>query len=65
MPVSLQDVGDGWWEGISPDGSRGLFPEAYVEVKFEDHNFFEIFSFLKSAINYDCSHLKSLLSRIQ
>ena len=35
---SLQDVGDGWWEGISPDGSRGLFPEAYVEVKFEDHN---------------------------
>lgn len=31
---SCQDVGDGWWEGISPDGSRGLFPEAYVEVKF-------------------------------
>lgn len=34
--VSLQDVGEGWWEGISPNGSRGLFPEAYVEVKFED-----------------------------
>ena len=31
---SCQDVGEGWWEGISPDGSRGLFPEAYVEVKF-------------------------------
>ena len=35
VTASLQDVGDGWWEGISPNGARGLFPEAYVEVKFE------------------------------
>ena len=29
-----QDVGEGWWEGVGPDGSRGLFPEAYVEVRY-------------------------------
>lgn len=28
-----QDVGEGWWEGISLDGLRGLFFEVYVEVK--------------------------------
>lgn len=33
--MSLQDVGEGWWEGISPDGTRGLFPEAYVEVSLK------------------------------
>lgn len=32
LTVTRTDVGDGWWEGISPDGSRGLFPEAYVEL---------------------------------
>jgi len=32
--ISCQDVGEGWWEGISPGGERGLFPEAYVKVKF-------------------------------
>ncbi|KAJ7392101.1 Sorting nexin-9 [Desmophyllum pertusum] len=32
LTVSRTDVGDGWWEGISPNGSKGLFPEAYVEV---------------------------------
>lgn len=41
VAVSLQDVGDGWWEGISPNGNRGLFPEAYVEVKFEHSSFLE------------------------
>ncbi|XP_015764153.1 PREDICTED: sorting nexin-33-like [Acropora digitifera] len=37
LTVTRTDVGDGWWEGIGPTGHRGLFPEAYVEVKFEDH----------------------------
>lgn len=32
LTVTRTDVGEGWWEGISPDGSRGLFPEAYVEL---------------------------------
>lgn len=30
--LTRTDVGEGWWEGISPDGTRGLFPEAYVEI---------------------------------
>lgn len=32
LTVTRTDVGDGWWEGISRDGTRGLFPEAYVEL---------------------------------
>lgn len=32
LTVTRTDVGDGWWEGISPNGARGLFPEAYVEL---------------------------------
>ncbi|XP_071956407.1 sorting nexin-33-like isoform X2 [Antedon mediterranea] len=32
LDVIRQDVGDGWWEGQNPNGQRGLFPEAYVEV---------------------------------
>ena len=28
----MQDVGEGWWEGVNACGKRGLFPEAYVEV---------------------------------
>lgn len=32
LTVTRTDVGEGWWEGIGPDGSRGLFPEAYVEL---------------------------------
>lgn len=35
LTVTRTDVGEGWWEGISPNGSRGLFPQAYVEVKFQ------------------------------
>ncbi|XP_066146695.1 sorting nexin lst-4 [Euwallacea fornicatus] len=31
LTVSRTDVGDGWWEGINPNGKSGLFPEAYVE----------------------------------
>jgi len=31
--VLLQDVGEGWWEGQKSDGTVGLFPESYVEVK--------------------------------
>lgn len=29
----LQDVGDGWWEGMNGRGEQGLFPEAYVQVR--------------------------------
>ena len=29
---SLQDIGDGWWEGQLENGETGLFPESYVEV---------------------------------
>ncbi|XP_068725704.1 sorting nexin-33-like isoform X1 [Montipora capricornis] len=32
LTVTRTDVGEGWWEGISPNGVRGLFPEAYVEL---------------------------------
>lgn len=32
LTVTRTDVGEGWWEGVGPDGSRGLFPEAYVEL---------------------------------
>ncbi|XP_062504490.1 sorting nexin-33-like [Corticium candelabrum] len=32
LMVVRQDVGDGWWEGETSNGTRGLFPESYVEV---------------------------------
>lgn len=28
----MQEVGDGWWEGRTPEGETGLFPETYVEI---------------------------------
>ncbi|CAG9761947.1 unnamed protein product [Ceutorhynchus assimilis] len=31
LTVTRTDVGEGWWEGLSPKGQSGLFPEAYVE----------------------------------
>ncbi|KAG8969201.1 hypothetical protein FRC03_004154 [Tulasnella sp. 419] len=34
--IELTDVGesyaDGWWEGISPKGKKGIFPSNYVEL---------------------------------
>ncbi|KXJ05269.1 Sorting nexin-9 [Exaiptasia diaphana] len=33
LTVTRTDVGDGWWEGMNHNGMRGLFPEAYVEVR--------------------------------
>ncbi|XP_031572119.1 sorting nexin lst-4-like [Actinia tenebrosa] len=29
--VTSTDVGEGWWEGTNSSGTRGLFPQAYVE----------------------------------
>ena len=31
LTVTRSDVGEGWWEGSTPQGQTGLFPEAYVE----------------------------------
>ncbi|XP_030745585.1 sorting nexin lst-4 [Sitophilus oryzae] len=31
LSVTRTDVGEGWWEGLNPQGQSGLFPEAYVE----------------------------------
>ena len=36
LEVIRQDVGEGWWEAENPSGQRGLVPEAYVEVRFND-----------------------------
>ena len=30
--VSVEQLDPGWWRGIAPDGSHGLFPANYVEV---------------------------------
>lgn len=37
VTVLKTDVGDGWWEGITPSGEKGLFPESYVEVNGEQN----------------------------
>ena len=31
LTITRTDVGEGWWEGRTPGGQAGLFPEAYVE----------------------------------
>ena len=31
LTITRTDVGEGWWEGRTPAGEAGLFPEAYVE----------------------------------
>lgn len=31
LTITRTDVGEGWWEGKTPGGEAGLFPEAYVE----------------------------------
>ncbi|CEH13588.1 Drebrins and related actin binding proteins [Ceraceosorus bombacis] len=30
--TSIQQPDEGWWSGVAPDGSEGLFPATYVEV---------------------------------
>ena len=40
LTVTRTDVGEGWWEGTNQRGESGLFPEAYVEVRY-----FEFFTF--------------------
>uniref|UniRef100_A0A915JDY2 SH3 domain-containing protein n=1 Tax=Romanomermis culicivorax TaxID=13658 RepID=A0A915JDY2_ROMCU len=37
LSVVRQDVGDGWWEGVSQSGQRGLFPESYVETFHQEY----------------------------
>ena len=32
LTLTMSDVGMGWWEGWTPQGQIGFFPEAYVEV---------------------------------
>lgn len=32
VTVLKTDVGDGWWEGVTPSGNKGLFPESYVNL---------------------------------
>jgi len=31
LTVTDKDIGEGWWEGFTNAGARGLFPAAYVE----------------------------------
>jgi len=37
LTVTRQNVGEGWWEGVNQAGQTGLFPAAYVEVRFWIH----------------------------
>jgi len=39
LTVTRQNVGEGWWEGVNQAGQTGLFPAAYVEVRFWIHCF--------------------------
>lgn len=36
LTITRTDVGEGWWEGTKPNGEKGLFPEAYVEIINDD-----------------------------
>jgi len=37
LTVTRQNVGEGWWEGVNQAGEMGIFPAAYVEVRFLIH----------------------------
>ncbi|ELT87073.1 hypothetical protein CAPTEDRAFT_173451 [Capitella teleta] len=30
--TNIEQIDDGWWVGVSPDGARGMFPSNYVEL---------------------------------
>ena len=30
--TNIEQIDDGWWRGVAPDGSYGLFPANYVEL---------------------------------
>lgn len=30
----IDQIDEGWWQGLGPDGTFGLFPANYVEVIF-------------------------------
>ena len=30
--TNIEQIDDGWWRGVAPNGSVGLFPANYVEI---------------------------------
>lgn len=30
--TQIEQIDEGWWQGLAPDGSYGLFPANYVEL---------------------------------
>ena len=30
--TNIEQIADGWWQGLGPDGQQGLFPANYVEL---------------------------------
>lgn len=30
--IHIEQIDEGWWQGMGPDGSYGLFPANYVEL---------------------------------
>lgn len=30
--TNIEQIDEGWWKGVAPDGSNGLFPANYVEI---------------------------------
>ena len=30
--TNIEQIDEGWWRGVAPDGSYGLFPANYVEL---------------------------------
>lgn len=30
--TNIEQIDDGWWIGVAPDGTRGMFPSNYVEL---------------------------------
>ncbi|XP_039266654.1 sorting nexin-33-like [Styela clava] len=37
VTILKTDVGDGWWEGMTDSGQKGLFPEAYVTMSSHEN----------------------------
>lgn len=30
--TNIEQIDEGWWRGVAPDGSYGIFPANYVEL---------------------------------
>lgn len=52
VTVLKRDVGDGWWEGMTPSGESGLFPESYVELIHEENGVTVSSDFVIAIINF-------------